>query len=423
MGERMTQHDEIDEEIDRDMGWTEQSGQPRPVGAGEPPPLQSSALKIVSAILAYPIRVFAAATRTIRRVALFPVISPLGYSKNFDAAGDVVHVKRTWGWRIVDGILTRLLLTPVIVALFLCCIVYANTHPARVIAMSTPESLGVFFNRVNLVSIDNQRLAAWYIPPLTTDEVAFDPESALSQKWPSVVICHGLGAAQDQYLSLARELHDHGFAVLMLDTRGQGDSSAAAVTYGLRERLDVLAGVKYLREIDSMDATKVCVVGHDIGATAALQATALDSSIAAVVADGLWPKFNERARQIFSRPFGGGSISAQWLAPLYTTTFELMVRDQLSQLDPQAVTKSIHTQPVLFIARSGEAYAPVQDVLALATSVSSPHEVLIADEAGRTDSGTVDRGVTDFLMKATKWRGPNARGMDQIQKLMRNRVK
>jgi len=41
-----------------------------------------------------------------------------------------------------------------------------------------------------------------------------------------------------------------------------------------------------LREMPYVDETKVCVVGHDIGATAALQATALDSSITAVVADG-----------------------------------------------------------------------------------------------------------------------------------------
>lgn len=416
----MTSHDEMDEEIDRDMGWV--AGSAKPARAHSPRRNILAHLLKALRLFSPVYRLLAAAGRRIRKVALFPLISPLGYSKNFDAGGDMVVLKRTWRWRIVDGLITRLLLTPVIVALFLFAIVYANTHPTRILASTTPESMGIYFKRVNLLTIDNQRLSAWYVPPLTTDEVAFDPVGALMEKWPAVVVCHGLGSGQDQYLSLSRTLHDAGFAVLMLETRGQGESETAAVTYGLRERVDVLAGVKYLREIDSIDGTKVCVVGHDISATAALQATALDSSIAAVVADGMWPRFDQRAAQIFARPFAGSSLSAGWMAPLYTTAFEIMVRERLSQLDPLAVVKSIHTQPVMFVAHAGADYAPVQNVMTLATSVGSHHEVIVEDDAAG-GSGKVDQAVCEFLMKSTKWRGPNMRGVDQIQKLMRNRVK
>ena len=169
--------------------------------------------------------------------------------------------------------------------------------------------------------MDNQRLSGWYIPPISADDVAFDPDSVLLEKFPGVVLCHGLGQTQDQYLPLAKDLHKAGFAVVMIDTRGQGESDPAAVTYGLRERLDVLAGVKFLRETIYIDPSKICVVGHDIGATAVLQAAALDSSITAVVADGLWPRFEDRAREIFTRPSDtlAGKISSKlptkWLAP------------------------------------------------------------------------------------------------------------
>jgi pimeloyl-ACP methyl ester carboxylesterase len=416
----MALHNDIDEEVDRDMGWDRLKGAKGP----RKTPKKSRVLAALATAwqALAPLRHWGMQVgRRISRVAFFPVVTPFAYTRNFDS-GEMMLAKRSFPWRIVNGILTRLLLTPVIVAIFLLCVVYANTHPAHVQASNTPEAMGVYYKRVDLVSIDNQRLAGWYIPPLTPDEVAFDPEGALTEKFPAVVVCHGLGAAQDQYLSLADKLHTSGFAVLMLDTRGQGDSGVSAVTYGLRERMDVLAGVKYLRELECVDATKVCVVGHDIGATAALQAAALDSSITAVVADGMWPTFDDRARQIFGRPFGGDGMSARWLAPLYTMAFEVMFRDGLSQLDPQAVMKTLHTQPVLFVARTGEAYAPVQDVLALATSVRSKHRVIIADDAVRAGED-VDQEVCTFLKTATGWRGPNARGVDQIQKLMRNRVK
>jgi pimeloyl-ACP methyl ester carboxylesterase len=418
----MTLHDDIDEEVDRDMGWDRLPGAPKTRQrrrASLGPKVYAVAARLWQAVA--PLRRFLAdIARRLAKVAFFPLIGPFNYSRTSDGS-DTILVKRSLPHRLLNGLLARLLLTPVILTIFLLCVVYANTHPAHVLASNTPESVGVFFQRVELLSIDNQRLAAWYIPPLTTDDVAFDPENALIEKYPAVVICHGLGAAQDQYLPLAEKLHHAGFAVLMLDTRGQGESGAGAVTYGLRERMDVLAGVKYLRERESVDAAHVCVVGHDISATAVMQATALDSSIAAVVADGMWPGFDGRAEQIFGRASGGEGFATRWLAPLYTTAFEAVVRDSLSQLDPAAVLKSLHTQPVLFIARTGDAYLPVQQVLTLATSVGSRHRVIIADDAAKAGQN-VDSAICDFLTTTIGWHGPNAHGIDQIKNLLRNQV-
>ncbi len=81
-----------------------------------------------------------------------------------------------------------------------------------------------------------------------------------------------------------------------------------------------------------------------------------------------------------------------------------MVRDRLNQLDPLAVVKSIHTQPVLFITRTGENYSPVQDVMSLANSVGARHEVLIADDANSNPGGAIEKELCEFLMKATQWR-------------------
>ncbi|HVT79884.1 MAG TPA: alpha/beta fold hydrolase, partial [Phycisphaerae bacterium] len=359
----MSYYDELDHEIDKEMGWTKG----RKYNLKRGPDYWAAILKTAKASSPF-FRILGRAVRGIAKVVFFPIISPLGYSRRFNAMGDVIVVKRSIFWRVVDGILTRALLTPLILAVFLIAMVYASTHPRTVRAVANPDSYGIYFKRVSLVTVDNQALAAWYLPPISADEVAFDPEGVLTQKWPAVVLCHGLGASQDQYLPLAKQLHDAGFAVLMLDMRGQGESDPAAVTYGLRERFDVLAAVKMLRETQYVDESKVCVVGHDIGATAALQAAALDSSITAVVADGLWLKFEDRARDIFSRPpagagawaANGGRLPTQWLAPLYTLAFEIAIRDRLEQLNPEAVVRSIHTQPALFIARQGEEYAPVQ---------------------------------------------------------------
>ncbi len=420
----MGYYDELDEEIDREMGWR-RGGKTGKDSPRRRPDYWQALLRTAKASSSPVWRLGAKCARAVGKVAFFPVISPLGYTKHFTVHGDMVVIKRSLIWRLCDGVLTRLMLAPVILAIFLFGVVYASTHPRVVQALSTPDSFGVYFKRVNLVTLDNQRLTGWYIPPMNAEQVAFDPEGTLLQKWPAAVVAHGLGASHDQYLPLAQALHGAGFAVLLLDMRGQGESDAAAVTYGLRERMDVLAGVKFLREIQYVDETRVCVVGHDIGATAALQAASLDSSITAVVADGLWLKFEDRAREIFSQaPAGsgfwaGGRLPTQWLAPLYTITFEIAVRDRLSQLDPNRVVRGIHTQPVLFIARQGPEYAPVQEVLTLATNAGSRHEVYIDNPAAGRET---ERRTVDFLVQATNWKGPKFHGAAEIQELMRSQV-
>ncbi|MCL2648510.1 MAG: alpha/beta fold hydrolase [Phycisphaerales bacterium] len=339
------------------------------------------------------------------KVMLSPIIRPMGYSKKkYTFGGGVIEMKRPWWWLLLDGLLARLLLAPVILAIFLIMMVHANTHPVRVYASITPSSLGLYFKQVQLVTVDEQVLRAWYVPPLSVVEMALDPATS-SQQWPAVVLCHGMGATQEQYLPLAERLHQAGFAVLMVDMRGLGASDAAGVTYGLREPLDVLAGVQYLRELPNIDSSKVCVVGRDIGAMAALQEASLDSTVAAVVADGMWPRFEDRAQNIFSQP-GGWSLPTGWLASLYTAAFEIAVRDHVQRLDPMPAVRRLGLRPVLFVARLGDPFVPIRGVMELATSAGVQHEMMVAEV--ETGHGDFENRVSEFLMQATGRKGVHA---------------
>jgi pimeloyl-ACP methyl ester carboxylesterase len=396
------------------MGWDR--GEPRTGSIRRRPDYWQALLRTAGATSPLG-RAVRSVTRAVCKVVFFPVISPLGYSKRFDVHGDIIIVKRSFLWRILDGLFTRILLTPVILGIFMVAVVYASTHPRNLRADSSPDAYGLYFKRLSLTTVDHQRLTAWFIPPISAEEVAFDVDGTLIQKYPAVVLCHGLGSTHDQYLPLASQLHAAGYAVLMLDLRGQGESDTAAVTYGLRERMDILAGVKMLRETTYIDPARVCVVGHNIGATAALQAAALDSSVAAVVADGLWPRFEERARDIFGRPTDGRGalMPTQYLAPLYTIAFEIAIRDRLSQLDPETVVRNIHKQPVLFIARPGPDYASLQEVVLLASNSGGRHEVMSADFHWESK-------IVAFFNKSLDWKGPKARGTEQIKNLLKHSV-
>jgi uncharacterized protein len=423
-GVGMSEFDDVDHEIDRDMGWDRGDRSKGRSGSPRRTPAYWQAL-LGAARKTHPVfHVLGRCCRGIGKVVFFPLISPLGYSKRFDIHGDMLIFKRSLFMRVLDALLTRLFLTPVLLGLFFVGVVYMSTHPEPVLATQTPDSLGLFFRRISLQSSDGQRLSGWYVPPLKPEEVIINREDIFSQKWPGVVVCHGLGSSQDDYLPLTRQLHEAGFAVLMLDLRGQGDSGAGAVTFGIREKLDVLAGVRFLREQPNIDGAKICLVGHDMAATAALHAAVLDSSIAAVVADGLWPQFQKRVEKIFDNP----RVPTRWMAPLYDVTFEIALREHLDQLNPADVLRSIRHQPVLFVAYNRADFAPVQDVVELAAGVPAPHEVLIVDpgEAGVARAGqpayTPEQRMTFFLANSIHWTGVKLRGPAVVQKLLESRV-
>ena len=97
---------------------------------------------------------------------------------------------------------------------------------------------------------------------------------------PAVVLCHGFGARSSKpaYGRLADHLARHAH-VLALDLRGHG-RSGGHTTLGDRERLDVAAGVDWVRERGHVT---VGLLGVSMGATSVLHAAASGVVVAGVV--------------------------------------------------------------------------------------------------------------------------------------------
>jgi len=407
----MGYYDELDREVDRDLGVEPEVERPHV------PSRMSRMWKRLSRFVMDCGRVGA-------KIVFFPVIGSIRFSPRFDADGNPKET-RSFVQRIAEGLATRLMLTPVVLGLFFIAIVWLTTHPTQVQARQTPHAIGLTYQTVHLQSNDGQAIQGWYIAPLTADDVLLQGEAVLTEKRPAVVLVHGLGATHDEYLPLARQLHNAGFAVLMLSLRGQGESGAGAVTFGLRERFDVLAGVNYLRDLPLVDGEKITLVGSGIGAAAVLHAAVLDRSIRAVVVDGLWPSFSAWTRQIFAQP----TVPTQWLAPLYEVTFELAMRERTGELDATALVRRLHKQNVLFIVRNAPDQPPVADSLALAAATTVPHDVIVlgggmgVGGAGHVAGTQADDGIVKFLATSMGWDGPHANVPESVRELLKAKVK
>jgi pimeloyl-ACP methyl ester carboxylesterase len=120
----------------------------------------------------------------------------------------------------------------------------------------------------NLITRDGLRLVAdIYLPPGT-------PRGA-------AVVAHGFSGSRraQGVLEQARALRDEGFAVVVHDGRGHGESPGAC-TLGSDEALDVAAAVERARELSD----DVVVVGASMGAISVLRYAADDPDLAGVVA-------------------------------------------------------------------------------------------------------------------------------------------
>jgi fermentation-respiration switch protein FrsA (DUF1100 family) len=86
-------------------------------------------------------------------------------------------------------------------------------------------------------------------------------------------------------LPLAAELHRRGFHVFLYDSRRHGDSGGTHCTYGFYEKHDATAVISYLLSRTDITTGRIGLFGTSMGAAVALQVAAMDSRVAAVVAE------------------------------------------------------------------------------------------------------------------------------------------
>jgi len=131
----------------------------------------------------------------------------------------------------------------------------------------TPADLGLPQEEVDLVSITGTRLKGWFLP--------------VSGTAPAIVVLHGWGANASLMLPLAPHLHRTGFHALFLDARNHGRSEPDDFVSMPRFAEDLDVAIEWLR--DRKDVSSIGVIGHSVGAGAAILAASRSDRINAVV--------------------------------------------------------------------------------------------------------------------------------------------
>jgi len=124
-------------------------------------------------------------------------------------------------------------------------------------------------------SSDADSCAAWLYPAVNGE----------GEEAPIVVMAHGLsGTRRDRLGPFAERFASAGFAALVFDHRGFGDSDGEADLFHPRRQLeDWRAAIAFARSLPGIDPDRVATFGSSLGGGNALAAAAEDQDVAAAI--------------------------------------------------------------------------------------------------------------------------------------------
>lgn len=196
---------------------------------------------------------------------------------------------------------------------------------------------------------------------------------------PAVVLVHGFKTSREEMVPWARFLHDGGYNVLLLDTRGCGKSGGSTVGLGATEPHDIALAVDAARA--EFGTSKVAVLGISLGAGAVILAAADDPDISAVIADSAWTDQDfQLARLSFVQagpirvpllPYGVGAVNA-------------LVGADVTKARPLDAIGRISPRPILLIhsADDENATTPVDGARRLFAAAGEPKQLWVAPRGG-----------------------------------------
>ena len=150
-------------------------------------------------------------------------------------------------------------------------LIHWGLRAERVLEAKTPADVGLDYVAARVPTVRGKQLSAWFVP---------QPGQGRA---PTVLLLHGWGGNMETMLPLAEPLHSAGYGVLLLDARCHGGSDGDSFSSMPRFAEDLESGLDWLKRRPEVDAGRLALVGHSVGAAAALLAASRRSDVSAVI--------------------------------------------------------------------------------------------------------------------------------------------
>jgi hypothetical protein len=174
------------------------------------------------------------------------------------------------------------------------------------------------------------------------------------KEWALIILCHGYRSVAENDFSCAFEyFHKKGFSILMIDERAHHKSQGRTMTFGIKERWDVINWAQYAKT--QFPNVKVIIEGISMGASTVLMAAGetLPRNVIAVIADCGYTSPGEIIQHVMRR----NHLPVKIMYPMVKLAARLFGGfdlEECSCLEKGAKA----TLPALFIHGEGDKFVP-----------------------------------------------------------------
>jgi pimeloyl-ACP methyl ester carboxylesterase len=234
-----------------------------------------------------------------------------------------------------------------------------------------PSDLGLDFEVMELRSINDTRLHAWWIPA----------EGAA----PVVIVLHGWGGNSSLMLPLAPHIHDAGFHGLFVDARNHGLSEDDSFSSMPRFAEDLEVAIEWAHNRD--DVSAVGVIGHSVGAGALIFSASKGVPIDAAVSVSSFAHPGEMMHE--NMPFPRPVVAAILEAVQRTIGY------RFDEFAPRTRVVSVDV-PLLLVHGDEDVVVPITNLHQLADAHGSA-EVIVVPGGGHSDLELFEPYVDDIV--------------------------
>lgn len=219
----------------------------------------------------------------------------------------------------------------------------------------------------------------------------------------AVLLLPGIRANRLSMVDRARFLREAGYSVLLIDFQATGETPGDMITFGWRERLDVLAAVDFLRR--QLPGEPVGILGSSLGGAAALLATPpLRADF--LIVESVYPSIDRATANRLHHYLGAPGSAAE---PLLLAQLKPRIGVGAEVLRPIDHIGRVAC-PILVISGTKDRNTTADDTRALFAAARAPKELWLVDGAGHVDlhrfaREAYERRVIAFIQQLSRGDG------------------
>jgi len=219
-----------------------------------------------------------------------------------------------------------------------------------------------------------------------------------------VMLFHGIADNRTGDSGHAEFLLRHGYSVVMMDSRAQGESGGDMETYGWKERYDTVAVTDAL--FSSEQVRHLYALGVSLGAAIALQSAAVEPRIAAVAAEAPFANLREVSYD-YAGLHAGSWLGKSLFRPASIVAMKSIEKDGGFKPEDASPEKAVAERPfpVLLICGTRDATIPCRHAERIYKAATGPKGLWIVQGAGHAsalgqDPPEYEKRVVSFFENA-----------------------